>query len=115
MKGQELPINVVVLIIIALIILVLAIFFIVLPILHTPVQNTNTTQTGFAQFQLNCGSYCPPPETQNLAPPQTQFCTATYGNFHCWSPYNGGYVYDGGSCAYQAANGTRFVADQQTC
>jgi hypothetical protein len=101
MRGQGLPITLVVLTIIALVILVLAIIFIIIPILHTPTPTTNSNP--LVQFKFDCSTYCGNPS--DVAPPQTEFCTKSISYngqaLYCYSPSVGA-----APCSYQENNGT---------
>ncbi len=106
MKGQELPINTIVLIVLVLVILVLALIFIVLPIARTPVPTSSPGN--MTTFTFDCSTACGQPQTSaNNNPANTEFCadTITYQGtvYHCYSTYGGKTI---ATCSYQAYNGT---------
>lgn len=116
MRGQELPVSTIVLIVLALIILVAAIFFIVLPIYNTPTNNTPSTN--MSSFEFNCQTYCGQPTNNNNAPSSTEFCTKTLNyqgaTYHCYDTYDGN-TNPIATCAYLADNGTYFSHVDQVC
>jgi hypothetical protein len=114
MRGQELPISTIVLIVVAIIILVLAIFFIVLPI--AGVSFGSSPSTNMTSFTFNCQTYCGQPSNNNNVPANTEFCTSTinYGGqtYHCYNSSNGKVI---ATCAYTADNGTYFSNVDSFC
>ena len=115
MKGQELGISTVVLIVLGLILLVLVIYLVILPIVRFSPPPSNYNLTGFQHTcQVDCGL------ASQDSPSQTQFCQASaYINdqtLHCYSQYAPNqYVYGNGQCLYTARNGSQMTADSSTC
>ncbi len=113
MKGQELPINTIVLIVLVLIILVLALVFIVLPIARTPTPSPQSISS-IETFTESCSTYCYNAANSQAgdAPWNTQFCTATTAyqghTYHCYSdsPSTSTPIYE---CGYEAYNGTFYT------
>jgi hypothetical protein len=116
MKGQELPISTVILIIIAVLVLVLAIYFIVLPVARAPFS-APTQGDNLTLFEHQCAAYCGLSDA-------IQFCKANLAYsgavLNCYSQIPGlsgpsSFIYPNGQCMYYAANGSQLPANQVTC
>ncbi len=107
MKGQELPISTIVLIVLAIIILVLALVLIVLPITKTPTPSSSAVNN-ITTFTFDCSTYCEQSSGMNV-PANTPFCKASVvypkggTTYYCWSTYNGKQI---ATCTDYADNGS---------
>jgi len=118
-KAQELPVSTIILIVIAIIVLILVMVFIIVPDIHGVkiFSNTSAPSGAMSSFKYDCSVYCG--SASNNTPADTRFCTASIdyqGNiYHCYSQYDGAYIYDKGVCTYTASNGQTLQADASSC
>lgn len=117
MKGQELPVSTVIIIILALLILALVMIFVVLPILRTS-TSVKPPASNVSTFEFECSTDCSLANNPN--PVNTSFCKATmpgYPSLHCYSkiPGTNSYFYGSGSCIYTDTYGKSITADSSDC
>ncbi len=117
MKGQELPVSTLVIIILALLILVLAIVFVIIPVYKTS-RSITPPPSNVSTFSFTCSTACSLASNPN--PASTSFCKDTmpgYSSLHCYSqiPNTNSYFYDSGSCVYTDTYGKTITADAGDC
>lgn len=117
MKGQELPVSVIVMIIMALVILVLALVFVVIPVSKTT-SSLTPPSSNISAFEFTCSTACS--LANSPTPSSTSFCTDTmpgYSSLHCYSeiPSTTSFFYDSGSCTYTDTVGNTVTANSSDC
>ncbi len=118
-SENKIYIYIIVVIVIAIIVLILVMVFIIVPDIHGVkiFSNTSAPSGAMSSFKYDCSVYCG--SASNNTPADTRFCTASIdyqGNiYHCYSQYDGAYIYDKGVCTYTASNGQTLQADASSC